>query len=83
MDRERMLLPPINCVGNDVAHSLAQHKFLRHAANLHADRLLADAFHNEVVEEWNATFDGVPHLHSIAQHGEDVSREDRLVPQIQ
>src|SRR6266404_8560004 len=35
-----------------------------------------------MIEEWHAAFDGVGHLHAVAQHGQQVRREARLRPEV-
>src|SRR5260370_90344 len=35
-----------------------------------------------MIEEWHAAFDGVGHLHAVAQHGQQVRREGRLRPEV-
>ena len=40
-------------------------------------------FHKAVIEKGDASFDGMPHLHAIAEHGQDVVRQHGLRPEIE
>src|SRR6185312_6472753 len=76
--KEWMLLAAVDGVGDDVAHGFAKDELLGHAVNLLADGERADGFDDAVVEERDTAFDGVRHLHAVAEHAENVTGERGL-----
>src|ERR1700744_2403987 len=80
---KRMLLPAVDGIRDDIANGFPEHILLRHAVDFLTDRQRADDFDNMVIEKGDAAFDGVRHLHAIAEHGEDVVRKQGLGPEIE
>jgi len=64
---ERVFLSPVDGIGEDVAHRLAQHLLFGHATNLQIDRLRANGLDDVMIEERDPALDRVRHLHTLRQ----------------
>src|SRR5882757_6394640 len=78
-----MLLPAIDGIRDDVADCFPENILFRHAMDFLIYRLRADDFDDMVVEKGDAAFDGMPHLHAVAEHGQDVVGQHGLRPEIE
>ena len=68
-----MFLTFVDCVRNDAPGCLAQDVFLCHAPDFHGHRQRTNDFYEVMVEEGNATLDGVCHLHAVAKDRQNVA----------
>lgn len=83
-----MFLPRIQFVRDEGSARLTQDPFLRHGvgfgvvAYLHAGGQVVDVLHKVVVEKGDTAFDGVGHLGSVGEVGEEQVRESGFVPDV-
>src|SRR5215469_16560984 len=63
--QKRMLLSPVNSIGDDVPNGLAKNELLSHTADLQGHRLRTEHFNDMMIEERHTSLDGVRHLHAI------------------
>ena len=78
-----MFWPAIDFVSNDVTHRFSQYILLGRTADLLCHGLRADHFHQMVVKEGDATFDGISHLHAVPKKRKKVVGKPRFRPEIE
>ena len=73
--QEWVLLSPVHGISDEITNRLPQDVLLRHAADLLSHWLRADHFHDMMIEKRQSPLYGMRHLHAIAQHCQNVARE--------
>ncbi len=83
-----MFLPRIQLLRNKRPGRLSQNPFLRQQprirviSDLHTRRQPVHVFHQLVIEEWHATFNGMRHFGAVGEVGEEHVWESGLVPDV-
>src|SRR5260370_19025688 len=78
-----MFRPPIDSVGDDVAHGFPEYEFLGPASNFLCHGLRADELHQMMIEKRDATLYGMSHLHAITEERQEVVRQPGFRPKIE